>query len=60
MELKEEIYIKGLYLNAILKMVGNIDFEDEDYNFIYGIDEYTEDISKIKKQFKRLWLNKKR
>ena len=60
MELKEEIYIKGLYLNAILKMVGNIDFEDEDYNFIYGIDEYTEDISKIKKQFKRLWLKKKR
>ena len=60
MELKEEIYIKGLYLNSILKIVGNIDFEDEDYNFIYGIDEYTEDISKIKKQFKRLWLNKKR
>ena len=60
MELKEEIYIKGLYLNAILKMVGNIDFEDEDYNFIYGIDEYTEDVSKIKKQFKRLWLKKRK
>ena len=45
MELKEEI---------------NINFEDKDYDFVYGIDEYTEDISKIKKQFKRLWLNKKR
>ena len=60
MELKEDINIKGFYLTAILKIVSNINFEDKDYDFVYGIDEYTEDISKIKKQFKRLWLNKKR
>ena len=60
MELKAEINIKGFYLIAILKVVGNIDFKDEDYNFIYGIDEYTEGISKIKKQFKRLWLKKRK
>ena len=60
MELKEDINIKGFYLTAILKIVSNINFEDKDYDFVYGIDEYTEDISKIKKQFKRLWLKKKR
>ncbi len=60
MELKEEINIKGLYLTAILKIVSNINFEDKDYDFVYGIDEYTEDITKIKKQFKRLWLKKRK
>lgn len=60
MELKEEINIKGLYLSSILKIATHIEVEDSAFNFIYGIDEYTEDISKIKKQFKRLWLNKKR
>ena len=60
MELKEDIIIKGFYLTAILKIVSNINFEDKDYDFVYGIDEYTEDISKIKKQFKRLWRNKRK
>tara|TARA_R100000655_G_scaffold55966_3_gene94105 strand:+ start:2542 stop:2724 length:183 start_codon:yes stop_codon:yes gene_type:complete len=60
MELKEDINIKGFYLTAILKIVSNINFEDKDYDFVYGIDEYTEDISKIKKQFKRLWRNKRK
>ena len=60
MELKEEINIKGFYLTAILKIVSKINFEDSDYNFVYGIDEHTEDISKIKKQFKRLWLKKRK
>lgn len=60
MELKEDINIKGFYLTAILKIVSNINFEDKDYDFVYGIDEYTEDISKIKKQFKRLWQNKRK
>jgi|TARA_R100000664_G_scaffold32873_1_gene48574 hypothetical protein len=60
MELKEEININGFYLSSILKIVTNIKIEDKEYDFIYGIDEYTEDLNKIKKQFKRLWLKKKR
>jgi hypothetical protein len=54
MELKREINLKGLSIIFILKTISSINLKDKDFDFLYGIDEYTEDYKKIKKQFKRL------
>ena len=55
MELKYKIDIQGFYLAAVLKVITLVEFKEEDYDFLYGVDEYAADYKKIKKQFKRLW-----
>jgi hypothetical protein len=37
----------------VLKVISNNDLEDEQLDFVYGQEEYTKDLSKVKKQFKR-------
>ena len=49
MELKK--YAKMMPL--VLKVILNNELEDEQFNFVYGQEEYTKDLSKVKKQFKR-------
>tara|TARA_R100000781_G_scaffold112956_1_gene80710 strand:+ start:6791 stop:6976 length:186 start_codon:yes stop_codon:yes gene_type:complete len=36
-----------------LSIVTKIDLEDEELHFVYGQEEYTKDVEKVKKQFKR-------
>tara|TARA_R100000329_G_scaffold29683_2_gene27298 strand:+ start:2608 stop:2787 length:180 start_codon:yes stop_codon:yes gene_type:complete len=49
MELKK--YAKMMPL--VLKVILNNELEDERFNFVYGQEEYTKDLLKVKKQFKR-------
>ena len=37
----------------VLKVILNNELEDERFNFVYGQEEYTKDLLKVKKQFKR-------
>tara|TARA_R100001443_G_C3279865_1_gene160132 strand:+ start:457 stop:627 length:171 start_codon:yes stop_codon:yes gene_type:complete len=55
MELKHRVRIKGLFIRNVLSLITDLDLKDKELDFLYGVDEYTEDIDKIKKQFKRLW-----
>ncbi len=55
MELKHIVRIKGLFIRNVLSLINDLDLKDKELDFLYGVDEYTEDIDKIKKQFKRLW-----
>ena len=52
MELK--IKLMGLFIPQILDVVTKTELPDKEYNFVYGIDEYSNDIKTLKKQFKRL------
>lgn len=49
MELKETAKIVPL----VLRMISKQEFEDKELYFVYGQEEYTEDLKKVKKQFKR-------
>jgi hypothetical protein len=56
MELEKEIQILGFFVTTVLSQVTQKEFEDKDWDFIYGIDEYNEkDLAKNLKQLKRLW-----
>ena len=55
MELKHIVRIKGLFIRNVLSLINDLDLKDKELDFLYGVDEYTEDIDKIKKQIKRLW-----
>ena len=53
MELKD-IKIIGAMIPNILKIILEKDLSiDNDFHFVYGQEEYTRDLSKVKKQFKR-------
>jgi len=52
MELKD-IKILGELIPRVLKLVTNYELEDSEFDFVYGQEEYTKDLSKVKKQFKR-------
>lgn len=49
MELKEIAKIMPL----VLRMISKQEFEDKELYFVYGQEEYTKDLTKVKKQFKR-------
>lgn len=49
MELKEIAKIMPL----VLRMISKQEFEDKELYFVYGQEEYTKDLKKVKKQFKR-------
>jgi len=49
MELKETAKIVPL----VLRMISKQEFENKELYFVYGQEEYTEDLKKVKKQFKR-------
>jgi hypothetical protein len=50
-----ELDIKKLatMIPLTLNIVTKIDLEDEELHFVYGQEEYTKDVEKVKKQFKR-------
>jgi len=52
MELKD-IEILGKVIPRVLKLVTKYELEDSEFDFVYGQEEYTKDLSKVKKQFKR-------
>jgi len=52
MELKD-IEILGKIIPKVLKLVTKHELEDSELDFVYGQEEYTKDLSKVKKQFKR-------
>lgn len=37
----------------VLKVITNNELEDHELDFVYGQEEYTKDLTKVKKQFKR-------
>jgi len=49
MELKETAKIVPL----VLRMISKQEFENKELYFVYGQEEYTKDLKKVKKQFKR-------
>jgi hypothetical protein len=49
MELKETAKI----LPLVLRMISKQELEDKELYFVYGQEEYTKDLKKVKKQFKR-------
>jgi hypothetical protein len=51
MELNMDKYIEMIPL--VLKVVTKIELEDVELHFVYGQEEYTKDLRKVKKQFKR-------
>tara|TARA_R100001530_G_scaffold5373_1_gene6661 strand:- start:8 stop:199 length:192 start_codon:yes stop_codon:yes gene_type:complete len=56
MELEKEIQILGFFVTTVLSQVTQKEFEDKDWDFIYGADEYNgKDLTKNLKQLKRLW-----
>jgi|TARA_R100000501_G_C2609732_1_gene104651 hypothetical protein len=55
MELEHEIKLKGYFLPEILKEIMEKEFEDKEWDFVYGSDEYNRSITKYIKEFKRLW-----
>ena len=52
MELKD-IEILGNIIPRVLKLVTKHELEDSELDFVYGQEEYTKDLNKVKKQFKR-------
>jgi|TARA_R110000824_G_scaffold401530_1_gene612797 hypothetical protein len=52
MELKD-IKIIGKIIPRALKLVTKYELQDSEFDFVYGQEEYTKDLSKVKKQFKR-------
>jgi len=52
MELKD-IEILGKVIPRVLKLVTKYELQDSELDFVYGQEEYTKDLSKVKKQFKR-------
>tara|TARA_R100000742_G_C4180440_1_gene15753 strand:- start:298 stop:486 length:189 start_codon:yes stop_codon:yes gene_type:complete len=52
MELKD-IKILGSIIPRVLKFVTKHELEDSELDFVYGQEEYTKDLKKVKKQFKR-------
>ena len=52
MELKEVKTI-GKLIPVMLKVFTTREFSDSDFYFVYGQEEYTKDLKKVIKQFKR-------
>ena len=52
MELKE-INIAVKMIPLILKMISKFELEGKEFHFVYGQEEYTKDLKKVKKQLKR-------
>ena len=52
MELKH-FKIIGKMIPLILKTVTKYELKDSEFDFVYGQEEYTKDLKKVKKQFKR-------
>jgi len=56
-----ELGVKKLatMIPLVLNIITKIDLEDEELEFLYGQEEYTKDLEKVKKQLKktfRLWV----
>lgn len=51
MELKD-IEILGKVIPRVLKLVTKYELEDSDFDFVYGQEEYTKDLSKVKNNLK--------
>lgn len=52
---------KASFMPLIIKAVDNYDLSfDEDFEFLYGKEEYTTDLEKLKKQFRQLWQKRKK
>ena len=51
MELKD-IKILGELIPRVLKLVTNYELEDSEFDFVYGQEEYTKDLSKVKNNLK--------
>tara|TARA_R110002012_G_scaffold81287_1_gene205723 strand:- start:598 stop:780 length:183 start_codon:yes stop_codon:yes gene_type:complete len=51
MELNIKKYAQMIPL--VLKVISNNELQDEQLDFVYGQEEYTKDLTKVKKQFKR-------
>ena len=43
----------GKMIPSILKAITEYEFSDIEFYFVYGQEEYTKDLTKVKKQFKR-------
>ena len=52
MELKD-IKILGNIIPRVLKLVTKYELQGSEFDFVYGQEEYTKDLKKVKKQFKR-------
>jgi|TARA_R110001583_G_scaffold164477_2_gene316987 hypothetical protein len=52
MELKD-VKILGSIIPKVLKLVTKHELKDSEFDFVYGQEEYTKDLKKVKKQFKR-------
>ena len=52
MELKK-INISAKMMPLVLDIISKFDLDSEEFNFAYGQEEYTKDLKKVKKQFKR-------
>ena len=51
MELK--LKLMGMFIPKVLQVVTKIEFSGKEFDFVYGQEEYTKDLKKVKKQFKR-------
>jgi|TARA_R110002012_G_scaffold37417_4_gene104834 hypothetical protein len=54
MELKD-VKILGSMIPKVLKVVTKYELPEKEFNFVYGQEEYTKDLKKVIKQFKRLF-----
>ena len=52
MELK--LKLMGMFIPKVLQVVTKIELSGKEFDFVYGIDEYSKDYKTLKKQFKRL------
>tara|TARA_R100001510_G_C7446922_1_gene73622 strand:+ start:284 stop:478 length:195 start_codon:yes stop_codon:yes gene_type:complete len=52
---------KASFMPLIMKSIDKYDLSfDEDFKFLYGNEEYTTDLKKLKKQFRQLWQKQKK
>ena len=49
----EKVNIIGGIIPKVLKIITKHKLEDSEFDFVYGQEEYTKYLSKVKKQFKR-------
>ena len=55
MELEHRIRILGFFVTTVLSEVTVKEFTDREWDFIYGSQEYNNDLKLTLKQFKRIW-----
>ena len=54
MELKD-VKILGSMIPNVLKIVTKYELPEKEFDFVFGQEEYTTDLKKVIKQFKRLF-----